>query len=161
MPRLRLMTTLATTLLLALSACGGDGGDGGNGPGAGVPVTSGLTCEQPGGTFQECQLVLSGASGFRVVLVSTSCVASGNSIRLTQPVTGVLTSNACYEPSGREFRFDGPFAAGTAIDLQIQSVQLANPAALRVSGAYPSWTLNFEDGADSDFNDVVMQVEAL
>jgi hypothetical protein len=158
MPRHRFMTALTAALLLALSACSGDGG---NGPGTGVPVTSGLTCEQPGGTFQECQLVLSGASGFRVVLVSTSCVATGNTIRISQPVSGALTSNACYEPAGREFRFDGPFPAGTAIDLQIQSFEQANPAALRVAGAYPSWTLNFEDGADADFNDVVMTVEAL
>ena len=40
------------------------------------------------------------------------------------------------------------------------SDQFANPPGLRVTGAYPSWTVSFEDGYDTDFNDIVLTVTA-
>jgi len=38
---------------------------------------------------------------------------------------------------------------------------LANPPRLRVDGAYPVWTLTYEDGADNDFNDMNLTLTAL
>jgi hypothetical protein len=38
---------------------------------------------------------------------------------------------------------------------------LSNPPQLRVSGAYPEWTLTYEDGVDQDFDDLVMTLTAL
>jgi hypothetical protein len=38
---------------------------------------------------------------------------------------------------------------------------LDNAPQLRVSGNYPEWVLTFEDGADQDFNDLVMTLTAL
>jgi hypothetical protein len=32
---------------------------------------------------------------------------------------------------------------------------------LQVAGEYPEWTLTYEDGADSDFNDMVLTLTAL
>jgi hypothetical protein len=41
------------------------------------------------------------------------------------------------------------------------SDQFASPPGIRVTGAYPEWTINFEDGFDSDFNDLILTVTAL
>jgi hypothetical protein len=30
-----------------------------------------------------------------------------------------------------------------------------------LTGAYPDWDINFEDGGDNDFNDVVLKVHAI
>jgi len=35
------------------------------------------------------------------------------------------------------------------------------PPRLKVSGEYPVWTLTYEDGGDSDFNDLHMTLTAL
>ena len=32
--------------------------------------------------------------------------------------------------------------------------------AVRATGTYPVWTLTFEDGGDSDFNDIILRVTA-
>jgi len=51
--------------------------------------------------------------------------------------------------------------AGTEINIEIDSDQFASPPSLRVTGTYPAWTVDFEDGYDTDFNDVVLAVEAV
>jgi len=125
-------------------------------------VTS-LTCADgaaPGG-FVTCKLRLEEPSGFKVVLDSSSCEAHGNVFRITEPVADTLTVDGCYENDGKEIHFAGPFPAGTDIAAEVIAPLLANPPALRVTGAYPEWTLNYEDGVDTDFDDLVMTVTAL
>jgi hypothetical protein len=126
-------------------------------------VVTSLTCENgttPGG-FVACKLRLEEPSGFKVVLNSSSCEAHGNLFRITEPVADTLTVDGCYADVGEEIRFDGPFPAGTDIAAEVIAPLLANPPALRVTGAYPEWTLNYEDGVDTDFDDLVMTVTAL
>jgi PKD repeat protein len=126
-------------------------------------VTTSLTCADataPGG-FVACKLRLEEPSGFKVVLNSTSCEAHGNVFRITEPVADTLTVDGCYEDAGKELSFAGPFPAGTDISAEVIAPLLANPPALRVTGAYPEWTLNYEDGADTDFDDLIMTVTAL
>jgi PKD repeat protein len=126
-------------------------------------VVTSLTCADgsaPGG-FVACKLRLEEPSGFKVVLNSSSCTAHGNVFRVTEPVVDTLTIDGCYETSGKQIYFAGPFPAGTDIGAEVIAPLLANPPALRVSGAYPEWTLHYEDGADADFDDLIMTVTAL
>jgi hypothetical protein len=126
-------------------------------------VTTSLTCADgaaPGG-FVECTLRLEESAGFKVVLDSHSCVAHGNVFRVTEPATDTLTVDGCYAAAGSELFFGGPFPPETEIAAEVTAPLLANPPALRVSGQYPEWTLNYEDGGDGDFDDLVMTVTAL
>ena len=150
----RVLAAIVASTLITLTACDSTG------PGEGPPVTSHLECGEPGAT-EECTLPLEAQSRFEVKLISTSCQASGNKIRLVAPTTSTLTTDACSETIGRVWNFLGPYAAGTQIDFQIESHLLATPPAFRAAGAYPQWTLTFEDGGDSDFNDIVLQVTAI
>ncbi len=126
-------------------------------------VTTSLTCEDgsAAGGFVACKLRLEEPSGFKVVLNSSSCEARGNVFRITEPVADTLTVDGCYEADGTEIQFAGPFPAGTEIAAQVMAPLLANPPALRVTGAYPEWTLSYEDGVDTDFDDLIMTVTAL
>ena len=69
--------------------------------------------------------------------------------------------HGCYEPSGTQLVFAGPFAAGTDIAAEMVAPLLASPPRLQVTGAYPEWTLTYEDGADADFNDMILTLTAL
>jgi hypothetical protein len=142
------------TVLLAACGSGADT----TGP-SGPPVTSSLTCAQPNGTFSQCDLALTQSGGFTITLTSTSCKAHGNTLALTKPANETLTTDGCYQ-TGKTWTYPGPYPAGTLISFQITSAQLPNPASLRAIGSYPSWTLDFEDGGDADFNDMVLQVNA-
>lgn len=128
-----------------------------------APVVTTLSCVDgtaPGG-FVACTLKLEAEAGFKVVLNSTSCDAHGNIFRVTAPVAGTLTSDGCYEAAGKELTFGGPFPAGTEINAEVVAPLLVHPPQLRVSGSYPQWTLTYEDGADTDFNDLILTLTAL
>ncbi|HEX6434238.1 MAG TPA: PKD domain-containing protein, partial [Gemmatimonadales bacterium] len=128
-----------------------------------APVVTSLSCVDgtaPGG-FVSCTLKLEQEAGFKVVLDSSSCEAHGNIFRTTAPIGGNLTEDGCYEQSGKQLVYNGPFAAGTEIGAEVVAPQLANPPRLRVDGTYPTWTLTYEDGADADFNDLKMTLTAL
>ena len=130
---------------------------------ASARVVTSLTCADatsPGG-FVACKLRLEEPSGYKVVLNSSSCTAHGNVFRITEPLAQTLTDDGCYEAAGTEIQAAGPFPAGTEIAAEVIAPLLANPPALRVSGSYPVWTLNYEDGVDTDFDDLVMTVTAM
>jgi chitodextrinase len=127
------------------------------------PVVASLSCvdaSAPGG-FVACKLKLTEPAGYKVTLVSSSCDAHGNLFRVVEPVVDTLTVDGCYEPEGTEIVRAGPFPANTEISAEIVAPLLVHPPSLRVTGSYPEWTLEFEDGADNDFNDLVMTVTAL
>jgi PKD repeat protein len=127
------------------------------------PVVAELTCQDgsaPGG-FVTCSLKLDAEAGFKVVLVSENCHAHGNVFRITAPVVDTLTTDGCYETFGTQITIAGPFPALTEISAEIIAPRLANPPRLLVSGSYPEWTLTYEDGADADFNDLIMTLTAL
>jgi PKD repeat protein len=128
-----------------------------------APVVTSLSCvdgSAPGG-FVSCTLKLEEEAGFKVVLDGSSCEAHGNIFRTTAPVGGTLTDDGCYEQNGKQLMFSGPFAAGTEIGAEVVAPLLANPPRLRVDGAYPVWTLTYEDGADADFNDLHLTLTAI
>lgn len=128
-----------------------------------LPAVTSLSCvdgSAPGG-FVACTLRLEQEAGFKVVLNSASCDAHGNLFRITAPVAQTLTSDGCYDQPGKQITFSAAFPAGTEISAEVVAPLLANPPQLRVSGSYPEWTLTYEDGGDSDFNDLVMTLTAL
>jgi PKD repeat protein len=128
-----------------------------------APVVTSLTCvdgSAPGG-FVACTLKLMFEGGFKISLDQNSCDAHGNLFRFTAPVTDTLTVDGCYETVGKTLTFTGPFPAGTEISAEVVAPLLANPPQLRVSGDFPVWTLSYEDGVDTDFDDMKLTVTAL
>jgi hypothetical protein len=127
------------------------------------PVVTSLQCVNPDapGGFIACTLKLEEEAGFKVVLDASSCEAHGNIFRTTVPVGGTLTEDGCYERIGKQLVFAGPFTAGTEIAAEMIAPLLASPPKLTVSGAYPVWTLTYEDGYDSDFNDMLLTLTAM
>jgi hypothetical protein len=128
-----------------------------------APVVTSLSCvdgSAPGG-FVFCTLKLEQEAGFKVVLNSSDCEAHGNIFRTTAPIGATLTNDGCYEQSGKQLLFTGPFQPGTEIGAEVVAPLLANPPRLRVDGAYPEWILTYEDGADADFNDMRLTLTAL
>jgi hypothetical protein len=127
------------------------------------PAVASLSCEDPSapGGFVSCLLTLTEPAGYKVVLQSTSCQAHGNLFRITEPVVDTLTTDGCYEQAGLEIVRGGPYPAGTEIGAEVVAPLLQNAPRLKVTGQYPEWTLEFEDGVDQDFNDLIMTLTAL
>jgi hypothetical protein len=72
----------------------------------------------------------------------------------------VLTDDGCTASPGILGDFPGPFDPGTAVSIQIESSRAGATSALRATGEYPQWTVEFEDGGDSDFDDLVLRIDA-
>ena len=136
-----------------------------------VSPPASLQCEDASGTgsFASCDLVLEAAAKVTVTLQSRSCDAHGNTFRITAPIQETLFTDGCYAPTvGSSFDLQNgtQFAAGTHLQAEVVSGatnQQTSPA-LHVTGAYPTWTLSFDDGVggpgEPDFNDLVMTVTA-
>jgi hypothetical protein len=125
-------------------------------------VPTELRCDVGGGQTQSCSLTLTAPAGYKITLTSRSCDAINNDISLTSPIVVTLTTDACREPIGKQWDYSTPInPAGTKIDIVFTSDQFANAPGTRVTGAFPNWVVNFEDGGDTDFNDVVLTVEAI
>ncbi len=151
----------APTLLLALVATVAAGCSGADDP---TRTTSNLSCQE-GGAWVPCTLTLTEAATFTITLVSRDCLATATEVQLTAPesVAGVVVDNACNATPGQVWAYDddgAAFAPDTEIDMLFTSDQFADPPGVRVTGAFPEWTVNFEDGDDIDFNDVVLRVTA-
>ncbi|HEU4827859.1 MAG TPA: hypothetical protein VFT04_01560 [Gemmatimonadales bacterium] len=142
---------VALALLLGAAACKDSNEPGGD------PIDTPLDpC-----VTQPCGLPLDEQARFEVTLLSHSCAAHDNEIHVIAPESERLTDDACYEEVGKVWAFEGPYAAGTTLNFRIDSFEQLNPPSFVSSGAYPEWTLTFEDGGDSDFNDIVLRVRAI
>ncbi len=129
-------------------------------------------CDNGSGTFVECGLVLTNAATVRVTITSLDCTADGNTLVITSPDPDEEVFNdGCSQTAGDFFDLNGgaAYAAGTELRAQmISGSDDPNRIApqLRVSGGYPTWTLEFDDGEDPtgpgepDFNDIIMTVAA-
>lgn len=148
---------LSGVLLFVATACS----DANEPPTPGPPVTTTLSCAEPDGDLVACSLALAEAGGFRVTLTSTDCTADGNIVRLTAPVAATLTSDGCREDPPVVWEYAGPYDAGTTVGIEVEAPSFPNPATLVATGAFPTWTLRFEDGVDSDQNDLILTVEAI
>jgi PKD repeat protein len=131
----------------------------------------------------DCELPIEADAKVTVTLVSSDCELAGNTFKVLitppgggTPVEETLFTDGCNTPDGTSFQLqtDATFAAGTVITAQLISGgnpdDLALPPALRLTddSAYPSWTLEFDDGLigpdvdpnEPDFNDLVITVVA-
>jgi hypothetical protein len=129
-------------------------------------VTPPTDCRDLAGNVVDCNLELPVEGGFRLTLDDTSCDASSNEVRVVEPVTETLLTNACSATLGQQWSFglapDEPYDAGTSLGLEIESDQVGTfPQGLRVTGDFPLWVAAFEDGFDTDFNDIVIIVEGI
>jgi hypothetical protein len=155
----RLTRSLLTTLLFTLVVAACKGGDGG-GTGPEPRTTATLQCVGPTGQLFICDLELTSAGGFEVELLGSACQAHGNTLRLTKPSAQTLTEDGCYAPAGTKWTFAGPFNAGTKVGMEVEAAELEHAPVLRVTGAYPEWHIEFEDGFDADFDDLRLAVRA-
>lgn len=129
-------------------------------------VPSTVECRNSSGQVISCDITLEQAGGFTLTLVSRSCDANNDEIQILEPasVAGTVTANGCNEPIGTQWAYGTttPLPAGTAINLVIVADQYNNPPGLRVSeipGTTPTaWRMEFEDGADQDYNDIVLEL---
>jgi PKD repeat protein len=129
-------------------------------------------CDNGSGTFVECGLTLTNAATVRVTITSLDCTADGNTLIITAPDPDeTVFTDGCSQTAGDFFDLNNgaAYAAGTELRAQmISGSDDPNRIApqLHVTGAYPQWTLEFDDGEDPtgpgepDFNDIVMTVTA-
>lgn len=146
---------VAVAVALAVAACD-------NGPKN--PIETGL-CNEAGSTA-DCPATPDSVAlaYFTITLTSTSCTAKGTTIQVTAPVTQKLTDDGCSEDQGMSWNVGSAtsgFPGGTQLNFSIISDETNSPPSFRLQGAYPDWSIQFEDGGDTDFNDVVLAVHAV
>jgi PKD repeat protein len=167
------VTTL-TTFTVSLTVTDDDGASSTTTNDVSVAPPATLTC----GSQTDCSLDLEADSKVTVTLVSSDCELPGNTFKVTitspgqAPVEETLFTDGCNTPDGTAFELQSAatFVAGTSITAEIISggSSLALPPDIRVTGTYPSWTLEFDDGAigpdvdpnEPDYNDLVITIVA-
>jgi hypothetical protein len=105
-----------------------------------------------------CVMELQEPGGLVLQLETITCLASGNVVRITEPVDEILTTDACYLDSPGTWEYPGPFDAGTVVVVEFTSAQLKFEPGVFVTGEYPTWLAHFEDGGDEDFDDLLLTV---
>lgn len=164
--------TELTTYNVTLTVTDNEGKTGAKTDGITVSPPATLTC----GTTPDCSLELPADAKVTVTLVSSDCELAGNTFKVTitppgggAPVEETLFTDGCHTAAGTSYQLqsNATFASGTTIQAQVISGggTLELPPAIRVSGTYPNWTLEFDDGAQSeppepDFNDLVISIVA-
>lgn len=129
-------------------------------------------CDNGSGTFVECGLVLTNAATVRVTITSLDCTADGNTLTITAPDPDeTVFTDGCSQTAGDFFDLNNGAAYAAGTELRAQMVSGSDDPdriapQLRVTGTYPNWLLEFDDGEDPtgpgepDFNDIVMTVVA-
>jgi PKD repeat protein len=123
-----------------------------------------------------CSLELLEDATATVTLTSHSCFAVGNTFIITAPVLDTLFTDGCNTAPGTSFPLHngGAFPMGTQVTAELVSgvINLTFPPTIRVTGVYPTWTLEFDDGqgcpgsdpscggTEPDFNDLIITVTA-
>jgi PKD repeat protein len=130
------------------------------------------------GTVVDCSLVPTARVTLKVTVVSTACELTGNRVNATAPRAQTVFFNLCNQADGAEYTIADAnglplvFESGTPLTLRFTQ-GLAGPLdpdtgdpGIQVTGAYPNWTLNIDDGGaagtagEPDFNDAVLSVTA-
>ncbi len=132
-----------------------------------VSPAAGLTCDGVA-----CTLELEADASVTVSLTSADCEAEGNTFVILTPVLDTLFTDGCNTPEpgtpDATFQLDNGtvFTTGTEITAEVISglPDQDNPPVVNVTGAYPVWTLSFDDGrggvGEPDFNDLIITVTA-
>jgi PKD repeat protein len=165
--------TELTDFEVTLTVTDDDGGTGTVTQTVAVAPPAQTTCDDGSGNQVECGLTLTAAATVRIEITGRDCTAEGNTLIITEPdePDAVVFDDGCTLDVGDFFDLNGgaQYAAGTELRAQMISgsddPERIAPA-LQVTGAYPQWTLSFDDGEDPtgpgepDFNDIVMTVTA-
>jgi PKD repeat protein len=139
------------------------------------PVAEGCTTS---GTRVDCALDVTARSTIKLKLLAVSCDLRRQ--RITVPQGDQVFLNVCSRTAGDSTKiFGGPldeawiFEPGSQVRLRFsqgipdEGEPALPPPAARVTGSFPNWTINFEDGdnagaeGEPDFTDVVLGVEAV
>ena len=157
----RSLAAAAGALALVTAACSDKGG---TDPNQGKPTTTAMTCDNGSGQSVACDIPLTNAKSFTITLVSIDCKAHDNVLTLVKPKESVLTTDGCYAQPGQQWTFDGPFQSAATMAMTVKSQTFENKPQLKVtrvtSASVPTGTVVFEDGYDTDFNDLIFKVEA-
>ena len=132
------------------------------------------------GARVDCALNVTARSTIKLKLTGLSCDLQGERITIPPPSGDQVFLNVCSRTVGDSTRiFGGPgdtafiYEAGSQVVIRFTQGTAGSgeptPAAPagQVTGTFPSWTINFDDGArpgdpgEPDFADVVLQVEAV
>jgi PKD repeat protein len=135
-----------------------------------VPVTQDLVC-----TGGDCTIVLTQSSSVAITVESSVCEFIGNRFEIVQPIQAEVFADGCAVADGTVFPINGgaAFAAGTSLQTRFTQGTKPRPAdpdpgpaATRVSGSFPNWTIEIDDGGNAgnpnepDYNDIVLTVTA-
>jgi PKD repeat protein len=132
------------------------------------------------GTKVDCRLDIAERSNIKLKLTGISCSLNGERVVIPPPSSDQVFLGVCTRAVGDSTKIfggpeDTPFVYEAGSQATIRFVQgrpdagepAPNPPAAQITGSFPSWTINFEDGADPggpgepDFADVVLQVDAI
>jgi len=132
------------------------------------------------GTNVNCALDITDRSIIKLKLTAVSCDLNLQRITIPPPSRDQVFLAVCTRLAGDSTRiFGGPgdsayvYLAGGQVKIQFtqgvahSGAPTPGAPAGQVTGSFPSWTINFEDGAHSadpgepDFTDVVLQVDAI
>jgi PKD repeat protein len=165
--------TELTDFEVELTVTDDDGGTGTVTKTVAVAPPAQTTCDDGSGNQVECGLTLTNAATVRVTITGRDCTAEGNTLVITEPddPDTVVFDDGCSLNVGDFFDLNGGAQYGAGTELRAQMISGSDDPdriapALQVTGAYPEWTLSFDDGEDPtgpgepDFNDIVMTVTA-
>ncbi|MFL5575286.1 MAG: hypothetical protein ACJ79S_04890 [Gemmatimonadaceae bacterium] len=148
-------TLAAIALIAAATACKKDSPVE---PKPGEPVVTTMSCDKGNGQTSACEIPLTGFTSFTITLTGHDCEAHGNVLRLSKPSDVLLTEDGCYEPNNKVW---GPYQGSATMAMTVTSHVYDNRPQLRVTQVDAStWNVVFEDGYDTDFNDMVFTVSA-
>jgi hypothetical protein len=110
-----------------------------------------------------------------ITVESSVCEFIGNKFEIVQPIQAEVFTDGCAVADGTVFPINGgaAFAAGTSLQTRFTQGTKPRPAdpdpgpaSTRVSGTFPTWTIEIDDGGNAgnsnepDFNDIVLTVTA-
>jgi hypothetical protein len=130
-------------------------------------------------TRVDCALDITARSTVKIKLVAIGCDLRKQRVTVPPPIGDQVFLEVCTRTAGEELGiFGGPldeaiiFEPGTQVVIRINQGIPDNggpplgPPAAQLSGTYPNWTINFEDGdnagdpGEPDFSDLVLGVTA-
>lgn len=135
-----------------------------------ISVSQGLVC-----TGVDCTLDLTSRSTVTITVTAADCEFINNSFEITAPIQEQVFADGCTLTPGTVFTINGGAAFNAGTSLQARFIQgtppqpddpLPGPAATRVTGEFPDWTVEFDDGGnptapgEPDYNDIVLTVNA-
>jgi len=127
-----------------------------------------------------CILSITQRSTLTFTMTSHACELGGNKFEVTAPVQRTLFFNGCsevLEPAGKQYPITDAsgnprvFDAGTQVQTRFtqgtasEGSPTPGTPSIRLDGAWPTWTLNIDDGGnpgpgEPDYDDIVLTAQA-